>query len=135
MGEKLFAKAKAEIQWWINNIENSCHRINIPNPDITIYADTSLTDWGITDDIPPSRGLWHKAELKHINVLELKAIKIGIYSYCKNKDFLHVRVMCDNVTAISYVNNIGGKISQTCNVLKTSCGFQQHIYQEQSISR
>ena len=34
---KLSVKAKAEIQWWINNIDNSCHHINISNSDITIY--------------------------------------------------------------------------------------------------
>ena len=33
---RLSAEAIAEIQWWINNIDNSCHHINIPNPDITI---------------------------------------------------------------------------------------------------
>ena len=70
---------------------------------------------GITDGISPSRWLWHKAEFQHINVLELKAIKIGIYTYCKNKDFLHVKVMGYNVTAISYVNDMGGIKSQTCN--------------------
>ena len=74
---------------------------------------------GITDGISPSRWLWHKAEFQHINVLELKTIKIGIYTYCKNKDFLHVKVMGDNVTAISYVNDMGGGgggiKSQTCN--------------------
>ena len=108
-------KAKTEIQWWINNTDNSCHHINIPNPDITIYTDASLTGLGITDVIFPPRGLWHMAELEHINVLELKAIEIGIYTYCKNKDFLHVRVICDNVTATSYVNNMTGMKSQTCN--------------------
>ena len=112
---RLSANAKAEIQWWINNIDNLCHHINIPNPDITIYADASLAGWGITNGISPSRGLSHKAELKYINVLELKAIEIGIYTYCKNKDFLHVRVMCDNVTAISYVNKTEGMKYQTCN--------------------
>ena len=40
---------------------------------------------------------------------------MGIYTYCKNKNFLHVRVMCDNVTAIAYVNNMGGIKSETCN--------------------
>ena len=34
--------AKAEIQWWINNIDNSCHHINISNSDIAIYTDESL---------------------------------------------------------------------------------------------
>ena len=41
---KLSAKAKAEIQWWINNIDNSCHHINLSNSDITINADESLPD-------------------------------------------------------------------------------------------
>ena len=52
-----------------------------------------MSPWSITDGISPSRGLWHKAMLEGINVLGLKAIKIGIYTYCKNKDFLHVKVM------------------------------------------
>ena len=112
---RLSAKAKAEIQRWINNIDDSCHHTNILNLDTTIYTDASLTGWGITDGISPTRGLWHKAELERINVLELKAIEVGIYTYCKNKDFLHVRVMCDNVTAISYVNDMGGMKSQTSN--------------------
>ena len=41
---KISAKAKAEIQWWIINIDNSCHHINISNSDTTIYADESLAD-------------------------------------------------------------------------------------------
>ena len=112
----LSAKAVCEIHWWINNIDNSCHYINsIPIPGITIHADANLTVWGITNGITPSRGLWHKTELDHINVLELKAIEIGIYTYCKNKSILHVRVMCDSVTAIAYNNDMGGIKSETCN--------------------
>ena len=51
----LSAKALSEIHWWINNSDNSCHRINyIRNPDITIHTDTILTGWGITDGISPT---------------------------------------------------------------------------------
>ena len=51
----LSVKAVSEIHWWINNIDNSCHHINyIPNPDITIHTDASLTGWGITDGLSPS---------------------------------------------------------------------------------
>ena len=56
---RLCAKAKAEKQWWINNIDNSCHLINITNPDIIVYTDASLTGWGNSDGISPFRGLWH----------------------------------------------------------------------------
>ena len=66
-------KAVSEIHWWISNIDISCHNINnIPNPDITIHTDASLTSWGITDEIFQIQVLCHKAELEHINVLKLK---------------------------------------------------------------
>ena len=44
----------------------------MPNPAITIHTNVSLAVWEITNRISPSPGLWHKAELDHINVLELK---------------------------------------------------------------
>ena len=37
---------------------------------------------------PHPKDSWHMAMLEHINVLGLKAIEIGIYTYCKN---LHAR--------------------------------------------
>ena len=40
---------KKAIYWWKNNIFES-FAPNIPDPDITIYTDASLTGWGITDD-------------------------------------------------------------------------------------
>ena len=40
----LSTKAKAEIKRLINNINNSCNHINIPNPDIIIYTDLICTD-------------------------------------------------------------------------------------------
>ena len=40
----LSAKSVSEMHWDINNIDNSCHHINnIPNLDITIHTDASLT--------------------------------------------------------------------------------------------
>ena len=110
------SKAESEVHWWINSIDNSCHHINnISNPDITIRTDASLTGWGITNGISPSRGLQQKPELHHNNVLESKAIDTVIYTYCKEKISVHVRVMCDNVTAIAYVNTMGGIKSEPGN--------------------
>ena len=39
---------------------------------------------------------------------------------CKNKSFLHVRVMWDNVTTIAYVNNMDSIKSETCNNIACS---------------
>ena len=76
-----------------------------------------MTGRGITDGRSPSGGKWGVNEVAHINVLELKAIKIGVTTYCKNNEFSHVRVMSDNTTSISYINNKGGIKSKDLNAL------------------
>ena len=48
-------------------------------------------------------------------MLELKAIQFGILTYCKDKNFKHLRITSDNTTAISYINKKGGLKSQECN--------------------
>ena len=45
----LNVESKKEIFWWVNVFELFAP-LNIPDPDITIYTDPSLTGWGITDD-------------------------------------------------------------------------------------
>ena len=50
----LNVESKKEICWWKNNIIKSFAPPNIPDPDITIYTDASLTGWGITDGKTPS---------------------------------------------------------------------------------
>ena len=54
------------------------------------------------------------AELDHI-VFQLTAVQAGIYTQCKDKNSSHVRVIFDNVTAIAYVNNMGGIKSEIGN--------------------
>ena len=103
------------IYWWINNIIESFAPLNIPDPDIIIYTDTSLTGWGITDGKTPSGGRWDENEITHRNVLELKAIHFGGSTYSKDKNFKHIGIMSDNSTAISYINKKGGQKSHDCN--------------------
>ena len=107
--------AKMELLWWISNIQNSFHNIIQPKPDIVICTDASMTGWGVTDHITSSGGFWSENEISHINILEIKAIFIGVQSYCKHRHYEHIRVMCDNTTAISYINKMGGTKSSECN--------------------
>ena len=111
---RLSAKAKGEIQWCNNNIHNSCHLTYLILT--SLYILIHILQVGVSSMVyshPVDSS--HKFELEHINVSELKVIKIGIYTYCKNKGFLHVRVMYNNITAVSYVNNIRAMKFQTCN--------------------
>ena len=56
-----------------------------------------------------------KNEITHINVLELKAIQFGVLTYCKDKNFKHVRIMSGSTTAISYINKKRGLKSNESN--------------------
>ena len=47
--------------------------------------------------------------------MEFTAVETGIYTYCKDKNPLPVRVIFHNVTAITYINNMGGIKSGTGN--------------------
>ena len=72
----------------------------------------------------------------------MKAIKIGIYTYCKNKDY--ISGLCVIMSQLLVMSTIWGAwnpkleiilLAECIFVLKTSCDFQQHIYQEQPILR
>ena len=112
---RLSNEVKKELCWWITNIMSIFQHIHVPEPEITIYTDSSTLGWGVTDGYNPSGGRWKAGETNHINVLELKAIFIGALTYYKGKNYKHVRVMSDNITAVSYVNNNGGIKSEFCN--------------------
>ena len=94
--------------WWITNLMSNLQHINVPDPDITIYNDSSTLGWDLTDRNSPSGGRWKADAINYINKLELKAIFIGVQTYCNGKNCKHVRVMSDNITATFYVNNKGG---------------------------
>ena len=57
-----------------------------------------------------------EAEL-HINILELTAVEIAILAFCKNEHKKHVKFIIDNMTAVSYLQNMGGIKSSECNNL------------------
>ena len=77
----------------------------MPDPDINMYTHPSTLGWGVTDGNNSSGGKWEADEINHINVLELKAIFIGVQTSCKEKNYKNVRIMFDNITAVSYAIN------------------------------
>ena len=69
----------------------------------------------IYEHYPPTERLCHNSEIDHINVVELQAIKGGVWTYCFNKHYAHIRVICDNMTITSYISNMGCIKSDSCN--------------------
>jgi hypothetical protein len=53
----------------------------------------------------------------HINALEMKAAVIAIRSLTRTKENIHVHLKMDNVTAVTYLNKMGGTKSCTLNTI------------------
>ena len=87
-------------------------------PGVTIYTDSNTLVLDVTNSKNPSGGRWEADEINHIIVLKLKAILIGVQTYCKEKNYKHIRIMSDNITTVSYVNNKRGIKSEFCNKIE-----------------
>ena len=83
---RLSNEVKKELCWWMTNIKHRLQHIHVPDPNITIYTDSSTLGWGVTDENNPSGGRWKADKINHTNILELKAIFIRVQTYCKGKN-------------------------------------------------
>ena len=108
-------KGKEDINWWLENLRGTTRQIKWDSPDIEVGTDASLQGWGAHRGEAQAGGRWLVEELEdHINVLELRAILLGLKSLVKEQG-QHIRVLTDNTTALAYVKNMGGLRSQPCN--------------------
>lgn len=109
-------KAREEVLWWKNNVQNCEKTICDKPPDLLLTCDASQLGWGAVFEGTSTGGLWGPDESElHINVLELKAIEYGLKSFFSKTEQKHIRIRCDNITAISYVNHKGGVKSIQCH--------------------
>ena len=66
----------------------------------------------------PTGGLWSSIEAQnHINYLEMLAIKLGLKCFEEKIRQQHVKLMVDNMTAVSILNNMGTSHSRELNEL------------------
>ena len=109
-------KMKNELKWWILNIDNQIRHISHGKPFITIQTDASLQGWGASMKDQMTDGRWTDDEkLGHINSLEMLAILYGLKSFENILKEHHIKILCDNTTAVSYINKMGGVRSNECN--------------------
>ena len=103
-----------ELNRWLYNLDFKRH-IESPPVDCIIHTDASKLGWGADNDLIQTGSQWTNEEDTHVNILELLAIYIAIRSYCKSNAYKHDRIISGNTTAISYVNNVEGIKSYSCN--------------------
>lgn len=59
-----------------------------------------------------NRGMWSQRKQNyHINILELSAVKIMIFTFTKGKSTISIHPQMDNKTALSYLMEIGLSIT------------------------
>ena len=110
---------RESILWW-THVPNLLvgQRLGTIQMDHYLYTDSSLQGWGAHVSDLKASGIWSDTWLgQHINVLELEAIWLGL---CAFADTLHnatVAIMCDNTSAIAYVQKQGGTKSSEMNDL------------------
>ena len=112
------SECKKELSWWLQEGLDSHKPISLGNPDIIIQTDASNLGWGAI--IPAlnlkTQGFWSDTESEeHINIKEMRAALLGVQALCNNLSHCHIQLQMDNMTAVCYINNLGGTHSKSCN--------------------
>ena len=94
----------------------------VPSRRTLVSTDASQTGWGAVWEGRTVRGHWeHQWDKEHINVLELRAIHLGLRALLPFIQGKHVLVRTDNRSAVYHVNHQGGTRSRRC--LNTAQGL------------
>ena len=105
-----------DLHWWIGNVNcKNGKRIRPKKVSFICQTDASLLGWSCVDNESGRfvNAEWTKKDSEyHINFLELKAIFLGLQSLYDKTNDCHIRVFSDNVSAVTYVNDMGGMTSQ-----------------------
>ena len=111
-------QSNLELMWWVNNIDSAFKPILQSTPAVILTTDASTLGWGAVLGDTRTGGPWDQTEQQyHINCLEMRAVLLGLIFLCKHVSKQHVRVQCDNTTAIAYINAMGGIKSKECDNL------------------
>ena len=87
----------------------------MPPPDILMTTDASTQGLGASFQGVSTGAPWSKKKQEdHVNVLESKAVKLGLLIFTKFKEVQKVHLQMDNQVALTYLLKMGA-ISQQEN--------------------
>ena len=106
-------EVKRDLSWWmVRDHLLSGVRFGTPAPDLHLYSDASCLGWSAHLLDQHVSGVWSGQEkLLHIDLLEMKALFLGLQAFREGVIGHHVTAMCDNSTVVAYVNKQGGTVS------------------------
>ena len=127
-------EARRDLSWWmVKDHLLTGVRFGTPAPDLHLYSDASSSGWGAHLLDQNVSGVWSDQEkLLHINLLEMKALFLGLQAFREDVSGHHVTAMCDNSTVVAYVNKQGGTVSRalcllTSHLLRWTESFDIHL--------
>ena len=102
-------EARRDLSWWmVKDHLLTGVRFGAPALDLHLYSDASSSGWGAHLLDQNVSGVWSDQEkLLHINLLEMKALFLGLQAFQDDVSGHHVTAMCDNSTVVAYVNKRG----------------------------
>ena len=117
----LSVSAKEDLYWWVENVQQAYRRIDHAPITPIFQTDASDSGWGIACSSHASwksQGLWTREQgALRINVRELYVVFICLTVFCSKLSDVHVKFELDNMTAVAYINQMGGSKSMACNSL------------------
>lgn len=127
----LTPEAREELQWRLSNMEAWNGRAIFGSaPDIVIESDASRSGWGAKCGDFTTGGMWSPSEQQlHINCLELLAGSFAIKCWTKDSIRSCVLLKMDNVSAVRYINHLGGTRSRALSDL--AANFWQYCLDRQ----
>jgi hypothetical protein len=99
------------LRWWTSS---DTLKIGVPlmkfKPDVSLFTDASMTGWGAHLDGQEVAGVWdtQTTNLVHINILEMRAVRLALKELSKSLAGKAVLVATDNTTVLAYINHQGG---------------------------
>ena len=85
---------------------------------MTIESDAYKQGWGASCQRTNTGGPWTATEqLEHIDYLETKTAFLALQSFCTGRSSVSVLLLMDHVTAIAFLNKMGGNHSHSLSDL------------------
>ena len=99
------------LRWFLHPSVMTGVLLRLLDPSLFFFTDASLKGWGASCKDQQISGLWsHQESQRHINWLELEAIRLTLFHWGPQWKNQTVRVYCDNSTA--YIRKQGGTHSK-----------------------
>ena len=97
------------LRWFLHPSVMTRVPFRLPEPSLFFFTDASLKGWGASWKNQQISGIWSQPDSqRHINWLELEAIRLALLQWGSQWRNQTVRVYCDNSTAVAYIRKQGG---------------------------